>query len=690
MKTHSLLLLGVSTSTLLLLGAASHSAEQQSSITLDKIVTTAGKAKVAIDTPQAVTVIAPQQIEASQANSLGELLERTPGVSVSNAQAPFGQSFNIRGIGTGLSSDENRMILQVDGVKKYFEQYRMGSFFSDPEFYKSVTIQRGPAGSTLYGSGAMAGVISVQTKDASDYLKGDDKLAVRLKGTWSSNANDFTSSLVTAAKLTDNLELFAAGNFGQIRPYTNGDGVKDAEGNTNMYSGIAKLKYNFGSDKDQSLALSYERYQFTGKNQYFDQISHSKDFGFTDRTGYNQTGILRYENAFLGNDFLNLTAQLSYSNEETSQDKLQNICYGPRFCFKPYGDKTDFTYNTIQYKLENESELESVLGLPLFITYGAEGSWQERKNTRYKKTGTTHGSSSHPEGTKTSFGVYAQAEAELLPGLVLTPGVRIDHDRLQPGTGVKATQGPSDTAYSPKLAVYYDLTSNVGLFASLAHTERLPSIDEAFSGDNYTNPHVKQLKKELSNNIEGGIALSFDSVLQEEDGLRLKATTYYNKIRNHYSRQYNHTTGRAEVVLVNQAQYSGLELEASYDSQSIFADAGLTYTRAYNLDTNNYIDSVEPLNGFIALGFKVPEADLQVKWRSDFYGALTKVSDPKNKAKAYNLHDISLEWTPTQGFLENAEVRASVENIFNTKYRSALSQRDGRGRTFKLSIAKTF
>ncbi len=42
-------------------------------------------------------------------------------------------------------------------------------------------------GSTLYGSGAIGGVIALTTKDAADYLEGDDKYGFRTKAGYHSN-----------------------------------------------------------------------------------------------------------------------------------------------------------------------------------------------------------------------------------------------------------------------------------------------------------------------------------------------------------------------------------------------------------------------------------------------------------------------------------------------------------------------
>src|SRR5688572_10550519 len=138
--------------------------------TLGRIVVTAGTEKVAIDTPQAVTTLDQEDIDAKQATTMADVIEDVPGVSVVGGVSALGQSFNIRGIGSALAGDESKIIVQVDGVNKFHEQYRVGSFFSEPELYKRADVLRGPASSTLYGTGALAGVLTFTTKDARDLL----------------------------------------------------------------------------------------------------------------------------------------------------------------------------------------------------------------------------------------------------------------------------------------------------------------------------------------------------------------------------------------------------------------------------------------------------------------------------------------------------------------------------------------
>ncbi|MEL7428555.1 MAG: TonB-dependent receptor plug domain-containing protein [Pseudomonadota bacterium] len=163
-----------SSTTLVASQAAAQSPEDRVTI-LERIIVGAGVDKVAIDTPQSVTVKDQEDIDKKQPTTIADIARDTPGLNVSGSDRALGQAFNIRGVGSPENAgDQGRIIVNVDGVDKFYQQYRTGSFFSDPELYKSVEVLRGPASSTLYGSGALGGVISFTTKDASDYLQPGD------------------------------------------------------------------------------------------------------------------------------------------------------------------------------------------------------------------------------------------------------------------------------------------------------------------------------------------------------------------------------------------------------------------------------------------------------------------------------------------------------------------------------------
>ncbi len=648
---------------------------------LDEIIVSAGKEKVAIDTPQAVTSISQEQIEATQANTLGEILDAVPGISIINSDNALGQSINIRGIGSALGSGENRNIIQVDGVTSYFEMYRAGSFFFDSELFKEVEVLRGPAASTLFSAGALGGVVSVRTKDASDFLKGDDKLAVRTKAMWDSNGNGARSTFTAAARPLENLELLVNLNYGRDGDYDGADGTDLGNSRMTDLSGLAKLKYSFGADNDQSLTASYLNVNKSG-NGLYDQITFDPMFGYADQTTSEQQASLTYENAFSGNDFLDVKAQVSWS--QTMRD-LEDITLrvGPS---APFGTEAEYVYNNWQAKLENRSEFQFTEGIEAYFTYGVEGVYQERLNPLLKPDGsTTPGSSTHPEGETHTLGVFGQAEFVVNDRLTLIPGMRVDYSRLKPGNGVALRKDLDETAYSPKLAAIYELTDWMNVFGSVAHTERMPVLDEVFSGDGFSD-----LGKEKSDNFEAGLGFKFNEVLLKNDSLRFKLTGFYNKIDNYLYSNYDHRTHKTITTAIDEAQIRGIELEAGYSSDSWYGNLGAAVTRGDNLSENEYLDSVAADNLFLSFGYRFVDLNLDVSWRSDLYAEQDRVNDADEASPGHALHSARLSWKPEDGFLTGTEVRAGVTNIFDQKYTAHLSETEGKGRSFKLTLAKTF
>ncbi|MTI00178.1 TonB-dependent receptor [Roseibium sp. RKSG952] len=662
---------------------------------LDRIVVGTGVEKVAIDTPQAVTVVDQEAIDELQPRTVGDLFAEIPGVTSTGSNSVFGESINIRGIGESLSGDESRIIIQVDGVNKFYEQYRMGSFFSDPELYKQVEVLRGPASSTLYGAGAMGGVVLFETKDASDFLDEGDLYGGHLKTGWDSNGNGWLTSGIVAFEPFENFEVLGAFNYRQSQDLTDGHGNKISDSDFSSMSGLAKARYTFGANDDQSVFASYERWYSDEDNQTYDQIEWGTGFGDVDRTVTDQTAIIGYENAFSGNDLLDLKAQVSWSDTRVEQDNQDEVCVQfspstPPICYYPFGYSSEYSYETWQGNIDNLSTLTLGESWIAYVSTGLDGHYQERKNPRDFGTYTQSGSNTHPEGDSTLVGGYVQSEFVWNDQVTLIPGMRIDYSQVHvgsyvdsSGTTVNLNDTQSEFGYSPKFAALVKMSEWFGIFGSVARTERLPTLDEAYN--NYT---VNDVEKEVSNNFEAGFTLSFNDLASDGDALQIKTTAFRNNISNFYASYWDGSEVQTDIV--PKARYQGLEIEAAYASETWYAGLGGSIIRGTNVTDDTYLNAVPADSLFLKVGYVYQPWDLDFGWKGDFYATQTRVGDDESETAGYALHNLYAAWNPEDGHFRNSEVRFNIDNIFDKSYRNHLSDDEGAGRSFKLSFTQRF
>lgn len=121
------------------------------------------------DTPATVSVIDAATIDRRMAQSSADLVKFEPGVYVETNLTRVGlNGFNIRGIGG------NRVMTLVDGVQTAeqfdFGPFNVHQFGLDIDTLKTAEVVRS-SGSSLYGSDALGGVVSLFTKDPADYLR---------------------------------------------------------------------------------------------------------------------------------------------------------------------------------------------------------------------------------------------------------------------------------------------------------------------------------------------------------------------------------------------------------------------------------------------------------------------------------------------------------------------------------------
>ena len=618
---------------------------------LERIIIGAGIAKVAIDVPQSVTVVEQEDIDRKQPATIADIARDTPGLNVSGSDRVLGQAFNIRGIGAPeAAGDQGRIIVNVDGVSKFYQQYRTGSFFSDPELYKSVEVLRGPASSTLYGSGALGGVINFETKDASDFLQPEKTGFFKTKASYSSNDNGVLGSFVFAHRLQEGTDFLLTGNYRSTNDYSTGNGTEINGSEFDTWSGLAKITREM--EDGGLLKVSYQHWISDADDQEYDrtQSAGAFSFGTIDRRVRDQTGVISYENAFEDNDWLDVKISVSYSNSDSEQRDATGIpafgfgcAQSVLFCDADYG------YETIQFNAENTFDGQGD-GWENYLTVGYQFADQTRTATDLTNTFPFIGF--HPEGSDQSHGFYLQNEFIWDEKLTLIPGIRVDYRTLSDTAGVTGAGETNDTAVSPKIAAHYKVNDSFAIFGSFAHTERFPTIDEVFSTT--TNGAVFQpsvgLTKEESDNWEAGFSLSAESLIEDGDSFQLKTTYFDNSVEGLIER--NPATpasfgGPPNVFpfdpgFINRdsAEFRGFEIEAAYSAELWYANAAYTWTEGVDPNTGADLTTVAPAELALTIGGYIPEHNLELGWKSRF------VSDPADSCRdIYNAGSYGRPWS---------------------------------------------
>ena len=644
------------------------------------VLGTGGSESVAIDTPQAVTVLNQEDIDRAQATTVGELFETVPGVQAIGSGRVAGESFNIRGIGSLASSDESRIIMTIDGATKFYEQYRLGSFFSDPTLYKRVEVLRGPASSTLYGSGALGGVINFETKDPEDFLT-DGSNALHTQLSYASDNDEFLASLTYASKPTDNFDTLVSLSYREADDYTDGNGDEIAGSAFDAAFGLIKSNLYFGNNLEQKLTFSYTRWESSQDDTEYSQTG-TFGFGEVDRDIVDDTVAIRYQNPVTGNPLLDLDVVLSYSNIAVAQYDTDFGCTDASlFC------DTDYAYENVGLKVENTATLGSD-AVKTYLTTGVQLFHLERiAETEFGNL------DFHPEGTDSRIGVYTQAEIILNDRLTIIPGIRADFIELD-SEDASDFESDDDTAISPKVSALYMVSDTINLFGSIAQTQRVPTIDEIFSytlnddGVTIDEPNSPDLEKETANSVELGVSVSREGLMSNDDAFEMKATLFYSEIDELIARDL--TIGTPYYENVDAAAIHGLELEAAYEAGTFFVRSAYSDVRGTDDDTDETLTSIPARTFNLTVGKRIVDLGVEYGWQGNFVDDISYGDDADDQFDSYEVHDLFVDWKPQQGALEGVQVSFRVDNVLDNQYQNSLAQDAGQGRSYNVAVNKTF
>ena len=663
--------------TALALPATAQTIDENDVILLDEIELGKSKREVQTEKAESETVINQEEMNDRQANTIAELVDSVPGVTLINGASPQGSGINIRGFGANSTyGSDQKVLIQVDGASVGSEElYRIGTqLFTDPELYKNVTVLRGMGGSYEYGSGAVGGTVLLETKDASDFTDGEVGFRFRQTLQYSSNGDGLTSSSILAWQPTQNFEVL--GNY----VYRDQGEMVDGDGNTignsafDAPSWMVKAKGTFGNDGDHSLTFSYADTNSQESDVPYDSFGTTGgSFGNVDRDIHTQTATLKYNFNPLDSDLIDLTVQLSYANQEIDQSYVSGSSpletTGSWPFLQPLVD-ADHQYETTKLTIKNASQF--VTGSASHnMRYGVE--WSERE--RAENT-----AASAPGGTDERLALFVVDEIDFGNGWVVTPGLRFEDQEI----GSDSTRYYDNSAAMGGVSAIYKFANGWGIFGSAGYTENMPIIDDLGTPAYMTQP-------EKAKSFELGFSYAQNEVFTAADSLAFKVTAYQTDLWDVTS--YTQSIGGSSYS-IDEIDTKGLEIEARYSMAS-----GFYMDLNANIQRGDYYASTAPSGSQYGDFEGIPADQLRVavgkrfgdkidlSWEAVVNDAMTRSTTPTG---GFTIHNLRATFRPEQGVFADSEIRLGLENAFDKLYTPHLATRAAPGRTFKVTWAKTF
>ena len=633
---------------------------------------------VQTDTAASQTVIDQDEIDARNATTTGQLIDSIPNVSLINGILPQGSGVSVRGLGSqaGTYGTAGKVNFVVDGVVSGAEEiYRNGSFLSlEPELFKQLDVVRGPANGFRFSGGAIGGTVEATTKDARDFLEDGDTFSFRQKLGYESNGNGTLTTSILSFAPDEDFDVLAF--FGRRTAENREDGAGAELTGTEFEQTAAMVKANYHLNADSKLTFGYLTGNVPERDVFYSAYDPSFSSEKVDRDTKDTTGYLEYSYNPVDNDAINLTTRLQFKKEEIELNSLSSPSAGGIY-------EADHQTKTLSLRVENEAVLSSG-ALQHNLLTGIEVGRRERTSL---DASTGFNDISAPGGTDDFVAVYVTDEIEVNDRFTVTPQLRFERQELtSQNNGAGFSRGspvaaiPDGTSYTAQaltgaLSLRYELTDSVAVFGTAAYNENLPILDDLRSATNIVT-------SEKARSFEVGVSYDTIDVFAGGDGLKAKVTAYQSEI-----------TDVTTYFGVDDVRLWGAEVEVSYANPNFYVDFNAGSARGEINGGTAHFNQAPGETAQLTVGklFMDDQLDLSLEVKHAWANTRTSsTSGATAPSDDWTIYSVAASYTPDSGVFEDVQFNASVENLLDTEYRAYGNTRNGVGRTFKFSVAKTF
>nr|WP_249277673.1 TonB-dependent hemoglobin/transferrin/lactoferrin family receptor [Pandoraea sp. PE-S2R-1] len=662
-------------------------------------------------TPASISVITDQDLEEQQAQDIKEALRYEPGVTVRRApyrpgSAALGggrdgnSSINIRGL------EGNRVALFEDGIRMP-SGYSFGPLeagrgdYMSMDILRRIEILRGPA-SSLYGSDGLTGVVNFLTKDPQDLL---DTFGKSTYFSLRPYYNSMDRSFGTTAQAAWGGEQWQGtviidGNKGHeldSKGTNNSASTARTTANPQDSNGDSVLgKLVFKATPSSTFKLTAENVRRRVDTQVLSAVNPPTTLGLatSDRLERNRVSLDYDFNDASQAYVQNAHALLYFQDAKNNQYAYENRTAGARTRDNTYKERT------IGGSLQAESNFATG-PLAHKLVYGTDASSAfitSYRNGTVPGAGESFPNKAFPDTDYTLFGAFLQDEIRY-GALTVTPGIRYDAYWLSPkqndplyvsqsanGKPVAPTSS-NDSAFSPRLAIMYEIAPSLIPYVQYARGFRTPTPDQVNNG--FSNPLYgymsianPNLKPETSDTVELGLRGRLATTLGP---VTYSTAVFAGNYRNFISQQNISGSGRPNDPLIYQyvnfsrARIQGWEGRATWALKGgVTLRTAMAYTHGTTEDDGSSSQPLNTINPFsMVLGVRY-EPNSTWFAQADLLFQAAKSQSQIAKTCTSGTQQNQTCWAPGSSIVldlsggyhinKHATVYAGVYNVFDRKY----------------------
>ncbi|MCL1160823.1 TonB-dependent hemoglobin/transferrin/lactoferrin family receptor [Shewanella chilikensis] len=659
-------------------------AEQVKTAEFDEVLVSATRIQEKVsESSRSAAVVGEEQLAEKQGDSVAEVLKTEANINIANGPRASAQQVEIRGL------SGQRVLQTIDGARQNTSAGHRGTFFMDPELLSSVEVVRGPA-SSLWGSGAIGGVVSQNTKSAREMLDEGQSFGGYLKQGYETNGQRSKSSgAIYGAK--GSIDWLLNGS------YSDGDNIKAGNDNTlensasRSRSGLAK----FGWQLDEA-----QRLQLSGRiNEISEAVPSNPATGVSNsvplvrRDSKDSNLTLDYSLAPRGNALLDLDAKFYWNKTDYDENRLT----------KGQFDTTE--YETLGFSIANRSQWQG-----LKLTYGLDG-YRDQIETFRDDSGQSGQRPGNIDGESRVWGAFVAANIALGENWSLDPALRYDSFENESNN---LGHSSDDDALSPSLALVWKTAPWLTLSARYDEAFRAPSVEEMYSsGTHYCIPSIPNfLPNGLCNTFEVNESLKAEKAKNKElkadmrfaelagnDELALSLSVFRNDVDDFIEQRVTnplHGIPRLEQNTrwdnVDKARLTGFELTGKYRINQTRLSLSYGQTEGKDRHDGGYLANIPANKLVLDLSQGIMAGDMKLGTRVSYNASQDRVpeNNPVNRYQDYTLWDVYLAWEPAMGAFEGLRVDFAIENIGDEEYIQAWQTLMDQGRNFKLSARYRF